>query len=255
MGEWCNWRSGAPLAGGIHATCEPAGGTGQSWFRSDGAVAERVAGAVAGAAAERADENWRDKSALRKSVGAKMFHNGGAGAPRERRAEEAAARLFAGSGLKHCPGDTCKIWLPACQFANNCNMADGMDTYCLECNKRKRDQRGSRREQLKGRRLDPAVDEFEAFQERRRDAVGPKFDLERRALTKIGFAVEHFLGAGAPIGADKIFSKLFSGRRPLCDFTGLPLSAGCFVDHHEIHFEREGARLNVQCSGATMPLR
>lgn len=242
MNETLNWRSGEAL---IHSTCASGG---QSWFQSDDSLAETWKRST--------QENWRDKKTLRKSVGTKMFHNKNIDVEKvEKKATvDNDAHLFENSGMKYCPGDCCKIWLPRCQFANNYNMVDGMDTYCVECNKRKREQRGTRRLHLKQRYVDIALDEFEQFQERKLNEVGPKFNLERRALAKIAFVVEHTNLSSGTIDTDKIYNKLFSGRRLCCDYTGQPMTLGCFVDHHEIEFQRDGKRLNVNCTGTTAPL-
>lgn len=40
--------------------------------------------------------------------------------------------------MKYCPGLTCCKYLPLNQFCANSNMTDGLDIYCLKCNKRKK---------------------------------------------------------------------------------------------------------------------
>ena len=55
--------------------------------------------------------------------------------------EKSEKQLLLETGYKFCPGIKCKVVLPVSNFGLNCNMDDGYDIYCNQCNRRKRQSR------------------------------------------------------------------------------------------------------------------
>jgi hypothetical protein len=53
------------------------------------------------------------------------------------------------SKVKYCPGEKCKNFLPLHYFANNFNMHDTKDIYCIMCNQIKRQEKNERRIRIK----------------------------------------------------------------------------------------------------------
>lgn len=51
--------------------------------------------------------------------------------------------------VKYCPGEKCKNFLPLHFFANNFNMHDTKDIYCVMCNQIKRQEKSERRTRIK----------------------------------------------------------------------------------------------------------
>lgn len=164
-----------------------------------------------------------------------------------------------GSRMKFCPGDSCRVFIPLFQFANNCNMPDGLDTYCLGCNNRKRKENDFSRFGFQaGFHLPTAIDDslssFPSFQPQRKDFVSV---MKRDVLAAIQNSIDQtceLLGwKKMPITADVIYEKLFTGRRWLCERTNQTMTPACFLDHHAIRFMIEDNRLNIKCNGCVMP--
>lgn len=53
--------------------------------------------------------------------------------------------------LKFCPGEQCGVWLPLHCFGTNCNMEDGLDIYCIDCNVRRREEMNQKRKRAYAR--------------------------------------------------------------------------------------------------------
>lgn len=156
-----------------------------------------------------------------------------------------------GSKMKYCPGDNCRVYLPLFQFGNNCNMPDGLDTYCIECNNRKRKEKDRRRCNF-GCVDDSVADPPASLKPRMFTQV-----MKRDVLAVIQAKIEEtgdLLGwEKMPITATTIYDKLFTGRRWVCERTNQTMTPACFIDHHTIKFMIEDGRLNVKCNMCTMP--
>lgn len=175
--------------------------------------------------------------------------------------------------LKYCPGAKCRLWLPLHRFATNCNMADGFDIYCVECNLRKRKDRRDR-QQRTSLSL-PFQDEYELFLKERQ-----RKEYESQQSWRLGAPPEHrSMGhwearahtlrylkhaiteaklkhkLSIPLDENTVFSKLFVGRRLICTQTGETITPACFLDHHAIKLEvdSETNRLHVKCNKCRVP--
>lgn len=173
-----------------------------------------------------------------------------------------------GGKIKYCPGNKCRVLLPLFQFGYNCNMPDGMDTYCIECNQRKRSEREEKRQMLKmGMYSIDAYEEYKlkqgvigstsnAFPFRsnknngdycvlKRDIVRSIDDTLTEAKMKHRFDI--------PFSAESVYDKLFAGRRLICNITGTIMTPSCFDDHHEINIIKINDTIEVKCSHCTTP--
>ena len=166
--------------------------------------------------------------------------------------------------MKFCPGDACGVWLPCYQFAINHNTGDGFDTYCVECNKRKRESKRIFRERFSNpESRDDSVEIEDAFVSfcKSKDAMeeskkNARFDSYTRTLLKIDRALVKarlHQGFSTPFDSSMLYSKLFNGRKLVCDITGQPITESCFADHHDLEFKRNGKRLDVICTDAHSP--
>lgn len=155
--------------------------------------------------------------------------------------------------FKYCPGDHCNFWLPLTRFAKNPNMPDGIDIYCIECNKQKREQHDIRRKRFRTSAFKETVeDAFEVFQ-KTSSAKGSdlKFDLQNRAFSKIQHAIDTAqtkYNENINVDSKTIYDKLFAGNRVLCTITKAALDVGCFLDHHSIEVEQCGKVMDVNCT-------
>lgn len=162
--------------------------------------------------------------------------------------------------MKFCPGECCEVWLPLHQFSVNSNTPDNLDTYCIECNHRKRSDRRRKRNRFQESGTTEIEDAFvlfcrskDAFEEERQNA---RFDAHSRSLTKIDRALVHcrlHLEIDVPFDSSYIHRKLFGERNMICNRTDEPLTESCFVDHHSLSFNKRGKRLDIVCSDCTAP--
>ena len=254
MKEESSWRSQGRH---LHQTCDEgfsfaAGET--PWFRNNNRIDN--------------DEitNWRVSPPINNNNnGCKMFaykkkkiedmynykHN-------KQTAETAA--VFKKQGMKFCAGNSCGLWLPLAQFANNANTEDGSDIYCVGCNRVKRHECSVRRtESQKSTTNTEARDAFECFQEKEleRSTTTVKYNAESRAMKKISDALlteQETNGDTGILTAHAIYTKLFtSGRLLCCDYTGTSMTVSCFADHHNLQLVRNGRKLDVECDSCYIP--
>lgn len=162
-----------------------------------------------------------------------------------------------GNNMKYCPGDHCRVWLPLHQFANNGNMWDGMDMYCIECNNRRRKEQGERRARFVGKGMKGvAMDSFEQFCFAEDTTAVSDSPDKSEILAVIDQAIldaRIHKGLTVPVGATVIYAKLFDGRRLQCEVTGRPMTPYCFLEHHEINFRQKGKRLDINCTNCKLP--
>jgi hypothetical protein len=153
--------------------------------------------------------------------------------------------LADGEQLKYCPGTRCRMYLPLFQFAGNLNMADGRDTYCTECNHVMRRSKFERRRRV---RLGlPATDKFEAYCREEAADGSPGRAAVMRAL-------QEALGQeGTPFTAAAVYSKLFHGRRLICEVTGECITPACFLEHHSVRVVAEDGKASVRCTRCRVP--
>ena len=173
--------------------------------------------------------------------------------------------LYKGSGLKFCPGDYCSLWLPLHQFASNYNMIDNFDTYCVECNQRRRKEHKDRR-----KRINPKsgciIDSLEKFRfdmsvnkvnKHTRPGIKPKVIVMIERILQDAKTNQHLhldTMVPVPITAETIYTKLFIGQRLFCEITQQPMTPRCFYEHHDITFDlMKGKRLDINCSHCSGP--
>jgi hypothetical protein len=181
-----------------------------------------------------------------------------------------------GGKMKYCPGNSCRVLLPLFQFGANCNMRDGMDTYCIECNKRKRREREEKRQMVKmGMYSIDAYEEYRLKQNNnlvyhnpvRRSGSRGTFAsilyssdkscvLKRdiiRIIDNVLIEARMMHRFEIPFSAHSVYDKLFAGRRLVCDVTGRTMTPVCFEDHHEVRVVKIDDRLEVKCSHCSSP--
>lgn len=163
-------------------------------------------------------------------------------------------------GLKFCPGENCNVWLPLHQFATNSNMYDGMDMYCIQCNNHRRKEQCERRavtSSFGGSGSRPlVVDSFEQFCFHEDTAVMIEPPDKLKALEVIDDAIldaRIHKGLAVTTSAAVIYSKLFDGRRLVCNVTGCPMTPRCFADHHTLEFKQNGRRMDINCTKCSQP--
>ncbi len=161
-----------------------------------------------------------------------------------------------GNVLRFCPGNNCKVLLPLRQFANNCNMSDGLDTYCIECNKRKRKERDEKR--FSSRRGVFSIDKFEQYRFRNQMMTDLQVSRLKQREEEKQLVMERINSAileatkrykrELNIASATIYDKLFSGRRLICDVSGEYMTPSCFLKHHGVKLIVRGNRLEVKCN-------
>jgi hypothetical protein len=212
--------------------------------------------------------NWRQKGlpggtpqtlfASRNGASRVGRGGGGGGGSGGRRPDKTnpVITLKDGEQLRYCPGERCRMYLPLFQFSGNANMPDGRDTYCTECNhsmrREKRERRWRYRERL------PHVDKFYAYKQSRKSTcetagVVTREDVERRLEGVIQLGRDHYPTATIPFTPAKVYAKLFTGRRLLCEVTNEALTPACFMDHHGVRVVVEEGRACVRCSQCRIP--
>lgn len=158
------------------------------------------------------------------------------------------------NSLKYCPGNSCMMWLPVHQFSSNCNMKDGMDMYCIECNIKKRKERDVRRNRNKGSKF--VIDNFEKFCFDEQSNIINNSNEKNKILDIIK---QNILNSRLqydmtiPVNEDKIYDKIFNGRRLVCEITGNNMTTQCFLAHHEIQFKQKGTMLDIKCTNCKIP--
>lgn len=160
-----------------------------------------------------------------------------------------------GTKMKLCPGDNCDVFLPLYQFGSNSNMPDGLDTYCVECNNKKRREKEARRFRT-SMSYTPFMGSTSP-NNTQMSTVGYGNVMRRDVLQRLEDSIDEASRTLSipdfPLTAETLYDKLFSGRRLLCDRTGEHLTPGCFLDHHAIHFMIEDGRLNAKCNQCSVP--
>lgn len=159
-----------------------------------------------------------------------------------------------GTKMKLCPGDNCDVFLPLFQFGSNSNMPDGLDTYCVECNNKKRREKEARRFRT-SMSYSPQSTPLSVGGVSSTRGYGNvmRRDVLRRLEECIDEASATLSIPNFPITAETLYDKLFCGRRLICDRTGEHLTPGCFLDHHAINFMIEDRRLNAKCNQCSVP--
>lgn len=183
------------------------------------------------------------------------------GRPHNRPAVRTAVVDSDGNLLKFCPGNNCQVLLPLHQFANNCNMQDGLDTYCIECNKRKRKERDEKRTMFKNGSF--PIDKYEQFKYNNQMMTNVQFERKRirkeekdAVLVVIDRAIDKAkkeYKRSFPVTSSTIYDKLFAGRRLRCDITNEVMTPTCFLEHHDVRLVINDGRLDVKCNRCSVP--
>lgn len=174
-----------------------------------------------------------------------------------------------GTKMKFCPAEACKVFLPLFQFGSNSNMPDGLDTYCVQCNQRKRKEKYG----FSNRRHQASTDYFQwgdatiphhqgmliHVPESLPSSRMPKLPsvMKRDVIAKLARSIEtaqEMLGLGSiPLTPEMLYQKILEGRNMVCEVTGEILTPECFMAHHEVRFMMEDGRLNVKCNRCYVP--
>lgn len=173
-----------------------------------------------------------------------------------------------GDRIKWCPGNNCHMYLPLFQFGANLNMFDGLDTYCIGCNQRRRNEKGERRHATKSS-SSFCIDAYEAFRLKQCKGV---FSSESSILTRsvtdnasvfkrdVIRKIDNCLVEARmkqrldiPFSAESVYDKLFNGKRLHCEVVNSPMTLGCFQDHHNIELYANADRLELKCTNTSAP--
>jgi hypothetical protein len=146
--------------------------------------------------------------------------------------------------LKYCPGNSCCVWLPLEQFAKNLNVADGMDRYCIKCNRLKRMELNAKRKQRKNNYIIDSLEQFrsEVYMSKKTNLV------KTNTIKKINEVItqtEKKTRKNIPFTANTIFASLFDGHLFKCKNTHEFLTPACFLRHHEVSFTFKAEMCNV----------
>jgi hypothetical protein len=158
--------------------------------------------------------------------------------------------------MRYCPGDHCRVSFPVYQFSKNANVyPDGLDRYCVQCNYRRTQELSLKRKRA---RLGATcvVDSLEQFRVQKSAKKYEKFDRHTRiknmVLRKIEISIQDERTT-VPLSTEMVFSALFGGRLFHCKYTGKRMTKKCFLDHHRISFHENPGRIDVHCSGCSIP--
>jgi len=165
--------------------------------------------------------------------------------------------------MRYCPGDQCRVSFPVYQFSKNVNVyPDGLDRYCVQCNYRRKQELSLKRKRA---RLwgTCAVDSLEEFKmkKNRKTQTRTKIDwhthIKDMVLRKIELSLQDYRKSNTqtivPLTAEIVFSSLFGGRLFHCTHTGKRMTKKCFLDHHSVSFHTNPGRVDVCCSGCSIP--
>ena len=115
-------------------------------------------------------------------------------------------------------------------------MEDGLDTYCVACNQRRREDRKTRTEPI-------TIDKFELWKRKRQNNAAPPESAERQKMKELNCRIsaaisdaELTLGRSIKVDPIELSRKLLMRQRFVCTLTGLPVTIECFLAHHSLRF-------------------
>ncbi len=158
--------------------------------------------------------------------------------------------------MKFCPGESCCIWLPLHHFNSNFNMQDSLDTYCIDCNTRKRSEKRKRRVIKCGK----VKDDYETFINSKNKFKNAGKLKQREVFKRIEasiFEAQTRFNTKFPLKCEDVSKKLFDSKSFICNITGQILTPDCFLHHHSLTLQvRQNSNrkrvLDVICSDARM---
>ena len=161
---------------------------------------------------------------------------------------------------KYCPGDHCCKVLPTTQFGRNANMQDNLDTYCIDCNIRKRKEREEKRTMISMGLY--SIDKYEQFRinEEHHSSGGfldmikatPRapYVLKRDVFREIdNVLVEARMKHKyvIPFTPKDVYDSIFTGKM-MCGVTQSPMTPACFMAHHSINVVVNENVIDIKCN-------
>lgn len=172
--------------------------------------------------------------------------------------KEAKNKIY---GAKYCPGDSCCKVRPLSQFGRNANMPDKLDTYCIDCNIRKRKEREEKRIMVSMGLY--SIDKYEQFKIKEEhdlfdhgflDVIQPThkapYVLKRDVVREIDnimlearLKYKHVI----PFSSKEVYDSIFTPNM-ICSVTGSPVTPACFMAHHSISVVVNDTLVDIKCN-------
>lgn len=169
------------------------------------------------------------------------------------------------AGSKYCPGDLCCEIRSLSQFGYNANMPDKLDTYCVDCNIRKRREREQKRTLISMGFY--SIDKYEQFKIQQEHGMWNKgflniikpinkspYVLKRdviREIDSILLEARKKYKYVIPFTAIEVYNIIFTGKL-ICNVTGLPVTPACFMEHHSISVVRNKNVIDIKCNKCSL---
>ena len=143
---------------------------------------------------------------------------------------------------KFCPGYKCNCELPLSYFAKNANMPLGVDTYCVRCNLRRRQQRQQERVAVSHGKFTSRphpVDKYEQFkQEVAAKLTHPLSSAILEIIEKLIKDHNEDSNFSFRYSPQIVYERLFALQRYFCIHTNNQISVNCFMNpEHDHHLE------------------
>jgi len=153
--------------------------------------------------------------------------------------------------FKKCPSKSCQKILDLSNFNSNQNMHDGLDLYCINCNKKNRMKRKNRYTKSVNYSNEQIDDKFELFKINYEDEKIMKHKNEKREiLKKIELAItlsQIRFKRKLDVNPTEIYERIFNNDRIkfICNNSFEQISQECFLEHHTVTFEIQKKKLQI----------